>query len=126
MTPEQDAGAMNATGATGAAAKSTKAWNTKPPVAPEAIAGVRDPMGEIAGAQQGPAGIAQGATGAMYGGMTGTYDGINRAASGGMNGGPYAEILAKIIPSLGELLAAQSGIGKFPASYNAGGAVKRP
>lgn len=72
-----------------------------------------DPMGEIAGSQQGHEGAAQGGTGAMFGQMTGGYDGIQRAASGGMTPGPYQEILKQLIPTLAGLFS-ESGVGKHP------------
>jgi hypothetical protein len=48
----------------------------------------------------------QGHIGAMTGEMAGPYDGIMRAESGGMQpgGNPLADLLAKLAPSLAQLL----------------------
>lgn len=102
MTPGQGTGAMNRTGFAAA---------HPPPAAMPATGGAQppDPMGEIAGAQQGHEGMAQGGHGAMMGGVAGPYDGMTRAASGGMEGGPLADIMAKIMPTLAGLLS-----GKHP------------
>lgn len=75
------------------------------------LAQAPDPMGELAGAQQGHEGMGQGGTGAMFGGMAGAHDGMQRAATpGGMEGGPLADLLAKIVPSLASLISG----GKAP------------
>lgn len=102
MTPPAAAPTMNATGF-GAAQRAMPSM----PQAP-------DPMGELAGAQQGHEGMGQGSTGAMFGGMAGAHDGMTRAATpGGMEGGPLADLLAKIVPSLASLISG-GGPGKAP------------
>ena len=80
-----------------------------------AMPGGADPAAALAGTGQGHEGMGQGGVGSIVGQMAGPYDGMNRAASGGMSPNPLSDLMAKIMPTLAEILGgATGGMGKPP------------
>jgi hypothetical protein len=90
----------------------------------------QDPSG-FAGMNQGPQGMAQGATGSLTGQTFGPMEGMQRAEQGGMEGNPWAALLGKIFghPSSLTQGITQAGGGfvraPFPPTAGAGTTAQR-